>query len=176
MGFPLLVKQQLYIETGPKGPDSIQSFCFTSIGNPILKIRRSSDRLISLRGIQSPDGMKCVAISATGIQSPDGMKCAGTSVGTVLTKIWWYFLSKCLRVSIIRITTYETWARFLSLARSKLRLCSANHRPGYWTDLSCDWPSTVSAYSEQKTENRPWWCPSKCTVRSRHVSVDVECW
>ena len=25
----------------------------------------------------------------------------------------------------------KSWARFLSLARSKLRLCSANHRPGY---------------------------------------------
>ena len=44
-------------------------------------------------------------------------------------------------------------ARFLSLARSKLRLCSANHRPGYWSNLPCDWPSTAWAYSEQQTEN-----------------------
>ena len=49
------------------------------------------------------------------------------------------------------------WAHFLSLARSKLRLCSANHRPGYWSNLPCDWPSTVWAYSEQGTENGPWW-------------------
>ena len=49
-------------------------------------------------------------------------------------------------------------ARFLSLARSKLRLCSANHRPGYWSNLPCDWPSTVWAYSKQETENGPrWW-------------------
>ena len=47
-------------------------------------------------------------------------------------------------------------ARFLSLARSKLRLCSANHRPGYWSNLPCDWPSTAWAYSEQETENGPW--------------------
>ena len=47
-------------------------------------------------------------------------------------------------------------ARFLSLARSKLRLCSANHRPGYWSNLPCDWPSTVWAYSKQETENGPW--------------------
>ena len=40
------------------------------------------------------------------------------------------------------------WARFLSLAQSKLRLCSANHRPGYWSNLTCDWPSTVWAYAE----------------------------
>ena len=31
------------------------------------------------------------------------------------------------------------WARFLSLARSKLRLCSANHRAGYLSKLNCDW-------------------------------------
>ena len=51
-----------------------------------------------------------------------------------------------------------TWARFLSHAWSKLRLCSANHRPGYWSNLPCDWQSTAWAYSEQETENRPWWC------------------
>ena len=43
---------------------------------------------------------------------------------------------------------YVTRARFLSLALSKLRLCSANHRPGYWSNLPCDWSSTAWAYSE----------------------------
>ena len=42
------------------------------------------------------------------------------------------------------------WARFLSHALSKLRLCSANHRPGYWSNLPCDWPSTAWAYSYSK--------------------------
>ena len=46
-----------------------------------------------------------------------------------------------------------TRACFLSLAWSKLRLCSANHRPGYWSNLPCDWPSTAWAYSEQEAEN-----------------------
>ena len=46
-------------------------------------------------------------------------------------------------------------ARFLSLARSKLRLCSANHRAGYFSNLACDWLSIVWAYSEQETENGP---------------------
>ena len=32
-----------------------------------------------------------------------------------------------------------TWTRFLYLARSKLRLCSANHRAGYFSNLACDW-------------------------------------
>ena len=46
--------------------------------------------------------------------------------------------------------------RFLFLARSKLRLCSANHRAGYWSNLPCDWSSTAWAYSEQEIENGPW--------------------
>ena len=50
----------------------------------------------------------------------------------------------------------RTWARFLSLARSKLRLCSANHRAGYFSNLACDWLSIVWAYSKQRTENGPW--------------------
>ena len=49
------------------------------------------------------------------------------------------------------------WAHFLSLARSKLRLCSANHRAGYFSNLACDWLSIVWAYSEQETENGPWY-------------------
>ena len=48
-----------------------------------------------------------------------------------------------------------TRARFLSLAWSKLRLCSANHRAGYFSNLACDWLSIVWAYSEQETENGP---------------------
>ena len=48
-----------------------------------------------------------------------------------------------------------TRVRFLSLARSKLRLCSANYRPGYWSNLPCDWQSTAWAYFEQETENGP---------------------
>ena len=49
----------------------------------------------------------------------------------------------------------RTWACFQSLAQSKLRLYSANHRPGYWSNLPCDWPSTAWACSKQETENGP---------------------
>ena len=49
----------------------------------------------------------------------------------------------------------QTMAHFPSLAWSKLKLGSANHRPGYWSNLSCDWPSTAWAYSEQETDNGP---------------------
>ena len=55
------------------------------------------------------------------------------------------------------------WSHFLSLAQSKLRLCSANHRSGYWSNLPCDWPSTAWAYSEQETENGPRWHTIACT-------------
>ena len=46
--------------------------------------------------------------------------------------------------------------RFLSLARSKLMLCSTNHRAGYVSNMACDWLSIVWVYFEQGTENRPW--------------------
>ena len=57
-------------------------------------------------------------------------------------------------------------AHFLSLARSKLRLCSANHRAGYFSNLACDWLSIVWAYSEQVTENGP-----RTTIHWRYCSI-----
>ena len=53
-----------------------------------------------------------------------------------------------------RCMSHQCRARFLYLARSKFRLCSANHRLGYRSNLSCDWSSTAATYSEQETENR----------------------
>ena len=41
-------------------------------------------------------------------------------------------------------------ARFRSFTRRKLRLWPANHRPGYWSNLPCDWPCIAWAYSEQE--------------------------
>ena len=60
------------------------------------------------------------------------------------------------------------WARFLSLARSNLRLRSANHRPGCWGNLPCDLPSTVWAYSEQETENGPGRATPWCLIKLRY--------
>ena len=48
-----------------------------------------------------------------------------------------------------------TRAHFISLARSKLRLCSANHRAGYFSNLACNWLSIVWAYSREETESGP---------------------
>ena len=57
-------------------------------------------------------------------------------------------------------------AHFLSLAWSKLRLCSANHRSGYWSNLPCDWPSSAGAYSELRlcsADHRPgYWSNLSC--------------
>ena len=52
---------------------------------------------------------------------------------------------------------HRPWTRFLSLDRSKLRLCPVNHRAGYYSSQACDWLGIVWAYSERKTENGPWW-------------------
>ena len=82
-----------------------------------------------------------------------------------LSQCWPSFLSPygvtrphCVNNSGLKMCTgmcLETGACFLSLARSKLRLCSANHRAGYFSNLACDWLSIVWAYSEQETENGP---------------------
>ena len=66
-----------------------------------------------------------------------------------------------------------TWARFLSLARSKLRLCSANHRPGYWSNLPCDWPSTDWAYSEKETENGPCICSEHWAIACKFCCIST---
>ena len=65
-----------------------------------------------------------------------------------------------LAYSQVSVTHLMIRTHFLSLARSKLRLCSANHRTGYFSNLVCEWLSIISVYSEQETENGPWSGPS----------------
>ena len=80
-------------------------------------------------------------------QATDVSKSAPTeAVCFYLNKYW----PRCL-------TPYgATLASFLSFAWSKLRLCLANHRAGYFTNLAYDWLSIVWAYSEQEIEYEPW--------------------
>ena len=54
------------------------------------------------------------------------------------------------------LTVLETCARDLALARRKLRLCSANHRAGYFSNLACDWLSIAWV-------SRPWLSREKMT-------------
>ena len=61
-----------------------------------------------------------------------------------------------------------SWASFLPLARSKVRLCSTNHRAGYFSNLACDWQSIVWAYSKQETENGP-----TCTLGPLCLELDA---
>ena len=70
-----------------------------------------------------------------------------------LAQLCWYHGKQILRSWTICVS--EVWnvfceirARFLSLTRSKLRLCSANHRAGYFSNRACGWVSIVWAYSE----------------------------
>ena len=58
-------------------------------------------------------------------------------------------------INVNEILAAVDWAHFRSLAQSKLKLCSSNHRPGYESNLPCDWLSTAWAYSEQETEDGP---------------------
>ena len=77
----------------------------------------------------------------------------------VLGILWWHVDSlhkgPVMQKVCFHIVTSSYQGLFLSLAQSKLRLCWANRRPGYWSNLSCDWLSTAWVYSEQETENGP---------------------
>ena len=85
-----------------------------------------------------------------------------------------FFTCNLLNNSVSPFMTLWIRARFLSLVRSKIRLCSANHRAGYFSNLACDWLSIVWAYSGQETENGPWWCHSKWPTRSQEISRYLE--
>ena len=77
---------------------------------------------------------------------------------------WWPGPVSCLLLGvssgyaqpITRQVTSVTWLP--TLTWSKLRLCLANHKAGYFSNLACDWLSIIWAYSEQETENGPWLC------------------
>ena len=60
-----------------------------------------------------------------------------TNVLELSYRQWWYWPTRLEPIFC------------LLLLLSKLRLSSANHRPGYWSDLPCDWPSTAWAYQEK---------------------------
>ena len=57
---------------------------------------------------------------------------------------YFYLFTICFPMSY----TMTSRVRFLSLPRSKLRLCSANHRAGYFSNLVSDWLGIIWAYSE----------------------------
>ena len=50
----------------------------------------------------------------------------------------------------------------------KLRLCSANHRAGYFSNLACDWPSTVWSV-------RPWGIHIKA-ISLQRLSLITDKW
>ena len=68
------------------------------------------------------------------------------------TPVFWY--NMYFLWSFVFLASHIPGPVFFLLLRVS-SLCSANHRPGYWSNLPCDWPSTAWAYSEQETENGP---------------------
>ena len=81
--------------------------------------------------------------------------------------VWWLSdIARILRVKSKHHWIHEAWARFLSLSWSKLRMCSAKHRVGYFSNLVFDWLSIVWAYSQQgTTANGPKWQLSVNSLR-----------
>ena len=80
--------------------------------------------------------------------------------------------SVCILWAFWRLHCKKTRACFLSLTQGKIRLCSANHWAGYFSNLACDWLSIVWAYSEQETENGPWFDKSdKHNIRPDHQQL-----
>ena len=81
-------------------------------------------------------------------------RCMHPSIYISPRDIWAHFLS--LARNKLRLCSASHGADdFLSLARSKLRLYSSNHRAAYFNNLACDWLSIIWAYSEQEAENGP---------------------
>ena len=78
---------------------------------------------------------------------------------------------KPVLISNIRDIYY--WAHILSLTQNNLRLCSANHRPGYFSNLACDWLSIVWAYSEQETRYEKW--VNTATFTSFNIKMSKQC-
>ena len=107
------------------------------------------------------------------VQPPQAWtKCFITGSGNSLVLTWDHFLSLALSKLVFCLLwvssdcaqpitgqVTEVTCPVIGRAQPELtpskRLCSANHWPGYWSNLPCDRPSTAWAYSEQETENRP---------------------
>ena len=84
----------------------------------------------------------------------------------------WYQLEN-YSSKIFALSPSGQWVNIWPGPIFKLSLCSANHRPGYFSNLPCDWPNTAWVYSEQEAENGPWshnW--PICMLRhERHVLI-----
>ena len=69
---------------------------------------------------------------------------------------YWHWLQTWMVLTYLWQSESHSWDHFLYLARSKLRLCSANH--GQVTEVT--WPVIGRAQSElipsKKQENEPW--------------------
>ena len=74
------------------------------------------------------------------------------------SKWWWCVYRDGSALEFV----FRIRARFLSPTRIKHRLCLANNRAGYFSNLACDWLSIVWTYSKiqiskiQESEYGPW--------------------
>ena len=92
----------------------------------------------------------------------------------------WYRMHKIPKLKCLAVV-FETRACFLSLAQSKLRLCSANHRPGYWSNLPCDWLSTARDRKQALVLSQEWRCSwssadRRCSNYIWVINKFIACW
>ena len=69
----------------------------------------------------------------------------GTLWWICMNMYWIFLIAIDYFMALWHVYVLVNQGTFLSLAWSKLRLCSANHRPGYWSNLPCDWLSVAWA-------------------------------
>ena len=85
----------------------------------------------------------------------------------MLTTSHWLWVEMMKIQSLYHNTAIR--AHFQSFARSKLRLCSANHRPGYWSNLPCDWLST--AWARDRKWALVFVVTSECDLKFLNLSL-----
>ena len=76
-------------------------------------------------------------------------------VWSVSSKLWWCTLVIEMQECKLAYLQHACYVFAVDIKQKKKTLFSANHRPGYWSNLPCDWSSTAWAYSEPETENGP---------------------
>ena len=83
-----------------------------------------------------------------------GLLQGGTCLA-LMVKLWIDYCEYLGENGLINKIATPCQPGLLSFAPSKLRLCSANDRAGYFSNLACDWLGIVWAYSKQEAENGP---------------------
>ena len=122
-------------------------------------------------------------ISKVQCHSSEGNSMRDTPAIKLKKIMWKLFIKNFIQISQgpMSLNLALTWARFLSLARSKLRQCSANHRPGYWSEVTCPvigWaqPELTLSKREKTGPDTGCWIPQEVpNYEFCHLLISLEC-